>query len=264
MSKFDRFAPVLLLATILLAFGVGVLWQKVTNLEKGGTPTATTTQANQQQAAAPSKTIDINVVKGLFDKNLIKFGDKNKKVLFVEITDPSCPYCHVANGKNPEIGLQMGTQFKYVSAGGTYIPPVTEMRKLVDSGKASYVSIYFPGHGNGEIAAKALHCANDQGKYWQAHDLLYSNKGYDLINNVVKNDKAQSGAMADFLKSAADSVKIKECLESGKYDTQLTDEQNLSSTLGVAGTPGFFINSTAFNGAYSFKDMQSTVDAALK
>lgn len=41
MSK--RFVPVLLVVIIILAFFVGVLWQKVQNLEKGATPTATAT-----------------------------------------------------------------------------------------------------------------------------------------------------------------------------------------------------------------------------
>ena len=262
-SIFERLVPVLVLLSIALAFMVGVLWQKVSNLEKGGS-TTTTTQPAAQQAAAPSKTVDINTVKGLFDKNLVKFGDKNKKVLFVEITDPSCPYCHVASGKDPDIATQMGTQFKYVSAGGTYQPPVTEIKKLVDSGKAGFVSIYFPGHGNGEMGMKALYCANDQGKYWQAHDLVYSFAGYNLMNTTIKNDKTQSGKLVDFLKGVVDSNALKTCLDSGKYDSRLTDDQNLATTLGVAGTPGFMINSTRFDGAYSFKDMQSTVDAALK
>lgn len=259
---FEKLVPVLVILSIALAFMVGVLWQKVSGLEKGGT--TTTTQPATQQAAAPSKTVDINTVKGLFDKNLIKFGDKDKKVLFVEIADPSCPYCHVAGGKDPDIATQMGAQFKYVSAGGTYQPPITEIKKLVDSGKAGFVSIYFPGHGSGEMGMKSLYCANDQGKYWQAHDLVYSFAGYNLMNTTIKNDKTQSGKMADFLKNVVDSKKLQECLDSGKYDTRLTDDQNLAGTLGVAGTPGFMVNATRFDGAYSFKDMQSVVDAALK
>lgn len=38
-NLFERLTPVLLVMTIGLAFLVGVLWQKVQNLEKGGTPT---------------------------------------------------------------------------------------------------------------------------------------------------------------------------------------------------------------------------------
>ncbi|MEK7497584.1 MAG: thioredoxin domain-containing protein [Patescibacteria group bacterium] len=48
----DRLIPVLLVATIGLAFLVGVLWQKVQNLEGGKTVTGTGT--GNQQAAAPT------------------------------------------------------------------------------------------------------------------------------------------------------------------------------------------------------------------
>jgi protein-disulfide isomerase len=57
---------------------------------------------------------------------------------------------------------------------------------------------------------------------------------------------------------------LKKCLDGGKYDQRLLDDQDLSATLGVSGTPGFFVNATNFAGAYSWKDMQSVVDSALK
>ncbi len=257
-SLFERFVPVLLILTIGLAFVVGVLWQKVSSLEKNGVSSGT------QNAAPQVATVDINTVKDLWDKNIIKFRDKNKKVLFVEILDPSCPYCHIAGGHDPELATQVGTQFKYASAGGAYQPPVLDMKKLVDSGKASMAFIYFPGHANGEMGMKALFCANDDGKFWQAHDLLMNNAGYNLMNNTVKNDKTKSGELADFLKSATDQGKMKACLDGGKYDGRLAEEQALAGSLSVSGTPGFFINSTRFDGAYSYSDMKSVVDAALK
>lgn len=257
----EKIVPILLILTIGMAFGIGVLWTKVTNLEKGGTAA----QAPAQQAAQPAATkVTLDMVKGLFSKDIVKFGDANKKLLFVEIGDPSCPYCHVAGGKNPELAAQVGAQFKYVSAGGTYVPPVPEMEKLIDSGKASYAYVYYPGHGAGEMGAKALYCAFDQGKFWQAHNVVYSNKGYELLNNVVKNDKTQSQKVVDLLASVVDGNKLKECVDSGKYDAKLASDQALALTLGVQGTPGFFVNDTSFPGAYNYTDMKATVDAALK
>lgn len=261
-SFFERFAPMMVLIVIVMAGALGYLFNEVKNLKSGGTGATTGTQ---QQAAAPAPaTVELATIKGIFDKDVVKFGGNDKKLLFVEIGDPSCPYCHIADGHNPELAKQVGTQFVYESDGGTYKPPVTEMRKLVDSGKASYAFIYFPGHGNGEMGAKALICAQDQGKFWQAHDLLYSNKGYELLNNVVKNDKTKTADLVKFIGSAVDSGKLTECLNSGKYDKRLTEDQNLASTLAVSGTPGFFVNDKRFDGAYSFSDMQSTVDEALK
>ncbi len=255
----EKFIPVLVIAAIGLAFFSGTMWQKVKNLEKGGEGTTTA-----QPTAEAQPTASLDTIKGLFDKDLIKFGDKDRKVLFVEISDPSCPYCHVAVGLNPGLNSQIGPQFKLVKDGGTYIAPVPEMKKLVDGGEASFVWIYSPGHGNGEMGTKALYCANEKGKFWETQDLLMTKKGYDLLNNTIKNDKTKSQDLATFLKSAVDSTFLKECLDSGKYDTRLTSDAQIASSLGFQGTPHFFVNDKAFPGAYNWTDIKSTVDAALK
>ncbi len=254
------FISILVIAAIGLAFFSGTLWQKVKNLEKGGGTTTAQPTANAQPA------VSLNTIKGLFDKDLVKFGDKDRKVIFVEISDPSCPYCQVAAGLNPTLNRQVDStnnRFKLVSDGGTYLAPVPEMKKLLDSGKASFVWIYSPGHGNGEMGTKALYCANEKGKFWEVNDLLMTNKGYDLLNNTIKNDKAKSGELATFLKTAVDSTFLKECLDSGKYDARLSSDTQIASSLGFQGTPHFFVNDKAFPGAYSYTDMKSVVDAAL-
>ena len=223
-----------------------------------GTPASTTT-------TTPAVTVTSSQIKGLFTANkYITFGDPNSKLLFVEFSDPSCPYCHVAGGHDPEVAKQFGTQFIYTSDGGTYIPPVTEMKKLVDSGKAAFAYIYTTGHGNGKLGMQALYCANDKGKFWQVHDLLMNNAGYNLLNDTVKNDVANSSKLADYLAPAIDKDFMKSCLQSGQYTTRVTTDEQSAGAFGVNGTPGFFVNTTAFNGAYSFKDMQPSVDAALK
>lgn len=257
-SIFERLVPALLVITVGLSFMVGILWQKVENLGKGGTTTTTTTQ---QQAAKPQ--VDLAQIKDLFSKDIIKFGNADSKLIFVEASDPSCPYCHIAGGLNPELNKQVGPQFTLVKDGGSYVAPVIEIKKLVDEGKASFVWLYFNGHGNGELATKALYCAYEKGKFWEAHDLLMTNKAYDFINNTVKNDMTKTAQMVEFLKSA-NVPDLKACLDSGKYDDRLASDMSLAASLGVSGTPGFFVNETNFAGAYSFKDMESTVTSALK
>lgn len=259
-SLIEKIIPILLVLSIGLAFMVGVLWQKVSSLEKGGTVPADTTGGAQ-----PVKTnVTADTIKGLFSKDLLKFGDDKRKVLFVEIADPSCPYCAAADGKNHTIYKSLGATFQLKEDGGDYISPLTEMKKLVDSGKASYTYIYYPGHGNGEMGMKALYCAQEKGKFWEAHDILMSDAGYTLMNTTVQNDKTKSGQVADFLQKAVDSSFMKSCLDSGKYDARLTSDQAVAISLGVQGTPGFFVNTTSFPGAYNWTDMKTAVDAALK
>lgn len=245
-----------------LAFFCGTLYGKVKVLEKGSTANVAPVQPDTaQQAKQPAKPqISADTIKGLFAKNVVKFGNGDNKLLMVMVSDPSCPYCHVAAGANKEIGAKMGAQF----ASGTYVAPLPEMKKLVDQGKADLVWLYTNGHGNGELATKAIYCANDQGKFWQAHDLLMSAKGYTLINDEVKNDTSKSQVVADFLSSVVNKNELKNCLDSGKYNSRLAEDSALASSLGISGTPGFYLNTTNFAGAYSWNDMKSVADAALK
>jgi len=254
----EKFIPVLVILAIGLAFFSGTLWQKVKNLEKGQSTTTV------QPTAKAQPKVSLETIKSLFDKDLIKIGDKDSKVIFVEISDPSCPYCQAAAGLNPTLNNQMGPQFKLVKDGGTYVAPVIEMKKLVDAGKASFVWIYSPGHGNGELGTKALYCANEKGKFWEAQDLLMTSKGYDLLNNTIKNDITKSGTLVTFLKSAVDSTFLKECLDSGKYDARLANDTQIASSLGFQGTPDFFVNDKNFAGAVSYEQMRSVIDGALK
>lgn len=261
----DKIVPALVIAVVLMAFAMGIMWEKIQHLSSSTSAPTAAAPTTQTAAAAPAATtVTLDQVKKAFDATTIKIGKDNQKLVMLEIGDPSCPYCHVAGGLDPELNKQMGGQFILKTDGGTYVAPVAEMHKLVDSGKASFAYIYTPGHGNGEMGMKALLCANEKGKFWAAHDLIMSNAGYNLQNNTVKNDKTQSQAVADFLKGVENPSDMKACLDSGKYDPELPKEVALASGLGVSGTPGFFLNSTLFAGAYNWTDMQSAADGALK
>lgn len=253
------FIPALVALSVGLAFFSGTLWQKVKTTEEKPETTAEDTAV---KGAATKVTAD--TIKSLFDKDLIKIGKKDSKLIFVEVADPSCPYCAIADGHNSTLAASVGTNFKYVSEGGSYIPPGTEIEKLTKDGKASYMYVYYPGHGNGEMGMKALYCANEKGRFWEAKELVMSNDGYNLMNTTVKNDKAQAGVVAEFLKSAVDYDFMKSCLESDKYDSRLKSDQEVAMSLSIQGTPNFWINTTNFPGAYSYSDMEAVVNAALK
>lgn len=250
----------------VVAFAFYLLGKDQAGAVAGGTGTGGTgTQAQaaaQQPEAAPK--VELKDIKALFSKDNMYFGNPNAKLLFVDVSDPSCPFCHIAAGKNAELAKQVGSRFQYVSDGGSYVPPVPEMKKLVDQGKAALVTIYSNGHGNGELAFQALHCAHEKGQFWPVHDLLYTNAGYELINNTVKNDPAKAPELAKFLGSAVDSRFMEDCLKSGKYKGEIAKDQSLAAKIGVRGTPGFYVNTTNFAGAYSYADMESVVQEALK
>lgn len=258
MQQNKDFRTITLVVLLIgISFFAGYLWNKVKTLEKNQNTVA------QQQVPQQPPTASLDDVKDVFSKAHIKFGDTKSKLVVVEASDPSCPYCSIATGKNNELNSQAGSQFKLVEDGGTYVAPVEEIRKLVDEGKASYAMIYRNGHGNGEVAMKTLYCAYDQGKFWEVNDLIMSNDGYNKVNDVVKNDNSKFPELLSLVGNVVDKDKLQKCFESGKYDSKLSEDSTLGDKLGIQGTPGFYLNDKNFAGAYSFKDMQPVVDSFL-
>jgi protein-disulfide isomerase len=83
-------------------------------------------------------------------------GNATAKVTLVEVSDYHCPFCRRQN-------LQT-------------MPQV--MAEYVNSGKVRYVFIDYPIaqlHPDSFKSHEAAACAGDQGKYWQMHDLLFTN-----------------------------------------------------------------------------------------
>lgn len=245
---------------LVLAFAAG-FFAKAYFGDAGGQPAPVVTAGDGQAAKT---TVTIKQVKDVFNKSVIKFGDTKSKLVVLEALDPSCPYCSIASGQNGELNKQAGAQFTLVKDGGTYEAPVEEIRKLVDGGKASYAVIYRNGHGNGEMAMKALYCAFDAGKFWPVHDLLMSSSGYDLINNTVKNDAAKTDDLVAFLSGAINQSTLKSCLDSGKYGNRMQEDTKLGDSIALGGTPAFYVNDKLYAGAYSYVDMRSTVESFLK
>lgn len=92
-SLLDRLVPVLLVASIGLAFVVGILWQKLRSLE-GGTTRVAATQENvsggTQAGSRPTGSAD-QVDKLRNDDHLR--GDRNARILLIEYSDLECPFC---------------------------------------------------------------------------------------------------------------------------------------------------------------------------
>lgn len=120
----EKAGPIMMVAMVVMAFGLGSMWSKINYLEKGLPAAGTNQQAVAGATNAPANpaqpapvTVTLDQIKGLFGQNIVKFGDPNSKLLLVEFSDPSCPYCHIAGGKDPELNKQVGQQFLLVADG---------------------------------------------------------------------------------------------------------------------------------------------------
>ena len=111
------------------------------------------------------------------------------------------------------------------------------VNEFVDTGRVKLLFVDFPFFGPDSFtAAQAAKCAGEQGKYWEYHDILYSEQG-----------PVNSGwAGAENLKRFASDLGLDEeafntCLDSGKYSDIVERSFNEGLELGVGGTPTFYI-----------------------
>jgi len=111
------------------------------------------------------------------------------------------------------------------------------VENYIDTGKANlvFVDLAFLGRDSPK-AASATYCAEEQGKYWEYHDLLYNfQEGID--SGWANNER---------LKAFAQSLELDEelfdsCLDSGKFSKRVQFNINEAKKQGASGTPTFII-----------------------
>lgn len=86
--------------------------------------------------------------------HLPALGGKNAKVTVVEFSDFQCPFCKAF-----------------------FDDTLSQLKKdYIDTGKVKMAYRHFPIssiHKNAQKAGEASECANEQGKFWQYHDILF-------------------------------------------------------------------------------------------
>lgn len=87
-------------------------------------------------------------------------------------------------------------------------------------------------HDNALNAAETSACANEQGMFWEYHDLLFNNQR-NLDEPALKGYAVQLGL---------DEEEFNECLDSDEYLGVVQEDFEAAQELGVGGTPSFFVN----------------------
>ncbi len=111
----------------------------------------------------------------------------------------------------------------------------------------------FPVHDTAQLAAEAALAAEDQGKFWQLHDLMLANQD-DLSEKAILDYGARAGL---------DVKKLRTALDKHSYRAALDAEISAGKEAKVQGTPCFFINGKQFTGARPIEDFRREIDAAL-
>ena len=109
-------------------------------------------------------------------------------------------------------------------------------------------------HADAMKAHEAAHCAGDQNKYWDFNKKLFGNQTQIKVEDLKK--------YADELNLNA--KKFNECLDSGKYTEKVKADEAYGQTVGVTGTPGFFINGRFLNGAKPYSAFKRIIIDELR
>ncbi len=109
-------------------------------------------------------------------------------------------------------------------------------------------------HPFAQKASEATECADDQGKFWEYHDLVFANPSALDVDSL----KGYAGQLG------LDTGTFDECLDSGKYQGEVEKDAQDAQAAGASGTPAFFINGELVSGAQPFSVFQEVIDAALE
>lgn len=159
-------------------------------------------------------------------------GKASAPVTIVEFSDFECPFCSRA---------------------------AQTIRKITDTygERVRVVFRDFPlaSHRTAPRAAEAAHCADEQGKFWEMHDLLLAKGGVPLSDGDLRKAAADAGAEVDLFNV---------CLASGRYAEAWKTSQEEGTRAGVTSTPTFFINGRMVIGAAPYEMFQSIIDDELE
>ena len=112
------------------------------------------------------------------------------------------------------------------------------LQNYVYTGVAKLTYRYYPFIGAESFnASNAALCANEQGKFWEFHDILFANQ---LGENIGAYSGKRLEAMADRI--GLDVSTWKACYDAEKYESFITAELDDARNRGVQGTPTVFVN----------------------
>jgi protein-disulfide isomerase len=110
-----------------------------------------------------------------------------------------------------------------------------------------------PNHAEAFKAAEAAHCAGEQGKYWEMHDVMFANQRQLFVPNL----KQQARTLG------LDGATFDQCLDSGKHAAHIKKDFEYANTLGVNSTPTVYINGRVLIGAQPFEAFKQIIDEEI-
>ncbi len=177
-------------------------------------------------------------------------GSPDAPVTIIEFSDFQCPYCAAFFGSNEALIASFKQQDPTWEAA---YPRIIE--EYVETGKVKFVFRDFPlsNHPYAQKAAEAAECADDQEKFWEYHDILFE-----------KTPKIEIESLKQYASDLGlDTAQFNNCLDSGKYTSEVQKDLQDGARAGVTGTPAFFVNGKKLSGAQPFSAFKQVIEEEL-
>jgi protein-disulfide isomerase len=156
-------------------------------------------------------------------------GNASAPITIVEFSDFQCPFCRRSQASVGAIKTKYPTQIRWV-----------------------FKDFPLSFHQRAMPAAMAARCAGDQGKYWEYHDKLFNGSG--LEDADLKRYAKEVGL---------DESKFDNCVAAQRFREGINADMKLGQSVGVSGTPAFFINGRMLSGAQPPEAFQEIIDEEL-
>ncbi|MBI5609576.1 MAG: thioredoxin domain-containing protein [Deltaproteobacteria bacterium] len=188
-------------------------------------------KADEGPATPPPDSYDVWKVPVDPKRDSVK-GDNDKALItIVEISDFQCPFCSRGANTLTEVEKAYGDKVRFV-----------------------FKHHPLPFHKDARPASAAAIAAGKQGKFWQFHDKAFANQQALTEDNFVAWAKEIGLDMAKF-----DAVR-----KDPATDKMISEDMDMAGTVGVRGTPGFFINGRKIVGAQPLPMFKAVIDEELK
>ena len=173
----------------------------------------------------------------------LNMGDLKAPVRVEEFADFQCPGCRLffESGERSIVETYVRTGKVYY----VYVP-----LSFIDN----YVT---PPSNESKHAAVAAYCASDQNRFWDYHDMLFTNQAKTGENVGGFSDKRLT-AFAQTL--GLDMNAFNTCFTSSKYDQKIQEDSNYGTQAKIDTTPSFLVNGKLVLP----QDLVASIEAALK
>ncbi len=171
-----------------------------------------------------------------FDPDDLSVGDSFTKgaddpeLTIYEFSSFQCPFCARAADTMEDVMEEYGDRVQLV-----------------------YKNFPLPFQGESEPAARAAVAAGQQGQFWEMYEALYDNQddfGDDLWERLAED-------------IGLDMAQFRQDFESDAVAEQVEAEQAEGRSVGVQGTPAFFIGEEEMSGAQPYAEFERVIERQL-